>query len=178
MNCLITAWSLYAPEIRSWLRHRLGATTDVEDVLQDLFLKALRQGDRFCSVHNARAWLFEVARNMLADRLRVARETVVLPEDIPAPAFESETVDNLTACLYRVLSELSAEDCDAIMLCDIQAMSHAEYAQRKDLSLSATKSRLQRARKRLREQMTSACQLQFDEFGRVSDFVPRDTPLS
>jgi RNA polymerase sigma-70 factor (ECF subfamily) len=32
-------------------------------MLQDLFIKALRQGERFCAIGNARAWLFEVARN-------------------------------------------------------------------------------------------------------------------
>lgn len=61
---------------------------------------------RFCAVQNARAWLFEVARNTLADRLRVARDTVDLPDDLAAPAIETDTVDSLTACLPRVLSEL------------------------------------------------------------------------
>jgi RNA polymerase sigma-70 factor (ECF subfamily) len=41
------------------------------------------------------------------------------------------------------------------------------------LGLSAAKSRLQRARLRLRERMSLACQVQLDEAGRVADFVPR-----
>ena len=73
MNCLATAWTTHQPELRGWLRHRLSNSAEAEDLLQDLFLKALRQGERFCSVQNARAWLFEVARNTLADHLRVAR---------------------------------------------------------------------------------------------------------
>lgn len=48
--------------------------------MQDVFLGL--SGIR--SVRNARAWLFEVARNTLADRLRVARETMELPDDLPA----------------------------------------------------------------------------------------------
>ncbi len=67
-------------ELRGWLRHRLGNPAEADDLLQSLFLKALRQGERFCSVRNARAWLFEVARNTLADSLRVARLSVELPE--------------------------------------------------------------------------------------------------
>jgi RNA polymerase sigma-70 factor (ECF subfamily) len=66
MTCLTSAWALHEPELRGWVRHRLGNAQDVEDLLQDLFLKALRQGERFCSVQNARAWLFEVARNTFA----------------------------------------------------------------------------------------------------------------
>lgn len=173
MTCLTTAWSQHQRELRNWSRHKLRNQADVDDFLQDLFLKVLRQGDRFCSVQNARAWLFEVARNALADRLRQAREMVELPEDLEAPVEESEAVDALTACLPRVLSELSAEDREAITLCDLQGMSQAEFSRLKGLGLSAAKSRVQRARQRLREQMTQACRVQIDRTGHVADFVPR-----
>jgi len=173
MPCLTTAWTQHTPELRGWLRHRLGNPAEVDDVLQDLFLKALRQGERFGALHNPRAWLFEVARNLLADRLRVARDTVALPEDLSAPQDEPDTVDTLTTCLPRVLSELSAEDREAITLCDLQGMAQAEFARATGLSLSAAKSRVQRARQRLRAQMTLSCQVQVDEAGCVRDFVPR-----
>jgi len=173
MNCLTTAWTAHEPELRGWLRRRLGNPAEADDLLQDLFLKALRQGERFCSVQNARAWLFEVARNTLADRLRVARETVALPEDLPALVNEPDTVDTLTACLPRVLSELSAEDREVITLCDLQGMAQAEFARSRGLSLSGAKSRVQRARQRLHARMTQVCQVQLDGGGRVSDFVWR-----
>lgn len=173
MPCLTTAWTQHTPELRGWLRHRLGNPAEADDVLQDLFLKALRQGERFGALHNPRAWLFEVARNLLADRLRVARDTVALPEDLSAPQDEPDTVDTLTTCLARVLSELSAEDREAITLCDLQGMAQAEFARATGLSLSAAKSRVQRARQRLRVQMTLSCQVQVDEAGCVRDFVPR-----
>jgi len=64
MNCLTSAWTLHAGELRGWLRHRVGDDALADDLLQDLFLKALRQGERFCDLHNARAWLFEVARKL------------------------------------------------------------------------------------------------------------------
>lgn len=173
MNCLTSAWTLHAAELRGWLRHRVGNDALADDLLQDLFLKALRQGERFCDLHNARAWLFEVARNLLADQLRVAHHMVDLPEDLTAQSEDTDTVDTLTACLPRVLSELSPQDRDAITLCDLQGMAQADFARAKGLSLSAAKSRLQRARVRLRAQMNQACQVQMDEVGRVTDFVPR-----
>lgn len=173
MNCLTKAWTLHEPELRRWAWHRLGNPTDADDLLQDLFLKALRQGERFCSIQNARAWLFEVARNTLADHLRVARNTVELPGDLPAIVSQVDTIDTLTACLPRVMSELSAEDREAITLCDLQGMAQADFAKTHGLSLSGAKSRVQRARQRLREQMSQVCQVQLDQVGNVTDFVPR-----
>ena len=173
MNCLMTAWRQHEAELRGWLRHRLGNAVDAEDLLQDVFLKAVRQGERFCAITNARAWLYEVARNALADRLRLARNTVELPEDLSADAEEAAAVDSLAVCLPRVLSELSPEDREAITLCDLEGLPQDEYARRKGLSLPGAKSRVQRARKRLRERLTYACQVRLDATGQVSDFVPR-----
>ena len=43
----------------------------------------------------------------------------------------------------------------------------------KGLSLPGAKSRVQRARQRLREQLSAACQVKFDGAGQVCCFVPR-----
>ncbi len=173
MNCLMQAWRQHEAELRAWLRRHLGNGADAEDLLQDLFVKALRQGERFCSMENARAWLFEVARNAIADRLRVTRQMVELPDDLAAETSETAAVDDLAACLPRVLSELNAEDREAITLCDIEGITQQEYARRMGLTLAGAKSRVQRARKRLRERLTEACQVRFDASGHVVDFVPR-----
>lgn len=178
MNCLTQAWTAHAPELRHWLRHRTHDDALADDLLQDLFLRGLRQGPRFCDLHNVRAWLFEVARNLLADHFRVAHTAVELPDDLQAQSEDVATVDELTGCLPRVLSELGAEDRDAITLCDLQGMPQAEYARLRGFSLSAAKSRLQRARVRLRQHMSQACQVQLDTTGRVADFVPRTPSAS
>lgn len=145
-------------------------------MLHDLFLKALGQGERFCAVNNPRAWLFEVARNVFIDHARRARSSEPLPDDLPAPEFELAAVDGLSACLPRVLRELAAEDREAIELCDLGGMSQRQFAALKNLSLPGAKSRVQRARQRLRTQLLRSCQVRLDETGAVCCFVPRPSP--
>ena len=53
MNCLMTAWHENEAELRGWLRHRMGNPVCADDMLQDLFIKAMRQGERFCAIGNA-----------------------------------------------------------------------------------------------------------------------------
>ena len=173
MNCLMTAWDKHEAELRAWLRGRLGNAHDAEDMLQDLFLKAMRQDKKFCEITNARAWLFEVARNALADRLRLKKEQVELPDDLVAGHNETAAVESLAACLPRALSELSEDDREAITRCDLEGMTQEDYAHLKGLTLPGAKSRVQRARKRLREHLTGACQVKFDTAGKVCCFVPR-----
>jgi RNA polymerase sigma-70 factor (ECF subfamily) len=169
----MTAWHANEADLRGWLRHRLGNPVEAEDMLQDLFVKAMRQGERFCAIANARAWLFQVARNALADRMRLKRETIELPADLASEVEDVATVDSLVACLPRVLAELSPQDREAIVLCDLEGLPQDEYARRTGLTLPGAKSRIQRARRRLRERLTQGCQVRLDVAGQVSDFVPR-----
>lgn len=175
--CLMQAWGQHEAELLGWLHHRLGDRPQAQDLLQDVFLKALRQGARFCSVGNARAWLFEVARNTLTDHQRRQHPTVPLPDDLEDWAAEEPdslpVVDQLTGCLTRVLTEMPAADADIIRQCDLNGMPQADYAARQGLSLPATKARLRRARLRLKAQMTDACRIQAGPQGGVDAFTPR-----
>ena len=171
--CHNKAWRQHQAEIRNFLINRASAS-DADDLSQEVFLKALLLGKDFCRIDNPRAWLFHVARNLLIDRLRLSKEQVPLPDDLcelstPAP----DAVDLLSHCLPRVLSELSPEDREAITFCDMQAMTQKDYAARHGLTLPGAKSRLQRARLRLRSRLAEACQVSFDERGKVCCFVPR-----
>ncbi|MFN6961215.1 MAG: RNA polymerase sigma factor SigZ [Rhodocyclaceae bacterium] len=174
MNCIVEAWQKHETELRRFLRHRSGDDASAEDLLQEVFLRALRQKNGLCGIDKPRAWLFQTARNLLIDRLRLAKEQVELPDDLAEEAEEdAPVVDSLTQCLPRVLSELSTQDREAIELCDLEGMSQREYARRLGLSLPAAKSRVQRARARLKARMSEACQVSFDAAGKVEGFVPR-----
>jgi RNA polymerase sigma factor (sigma-70 family) len=131
------------------LRDRAGSDAEGDDLLQEVFLRALRQKNGLCGIDNPRAWLFATARRLLIDRYRLAREQAPLPDDLVAAEEEEPApVEGLVDCLPRVLAELSPQDREAITLCDIQGMTQQEYAQRVGLSLPAAKSRVQRARGR------------------------------
>ncbi|HKI61139.1 MAG TPA: sigma-70 family RNA polymerase sigma factor [Mariprofundaceae bacterium] len=173
MKCVIRAWHQHEGELRRWLIATLGNPNDAEDLLQDVFEKAMLQGERFCSLDSPRAWLFCVAKNALIDRYRLKREHIELPENMPVEEKQSDAVDDLSECLPRVLSELSQEDREAITLCDLNGMKQLDYAELKGLSLPAAKSRLQRARKKLRTTLEQNCKVRLSEAGKVCCFVPR-----
>jgi RNA polymerase sigma-70 factor (ECF subfamily) len=167
------AWAEHERSLRAWLLRQLHEQVHADDLLQDVFLKAMRRGKNFCSLENARAWLFEVTRNTLADHLRRRRDSIELPQDLPAEVGEpAAPVETLAGCLPRILSELSPEDREAITRCDLEGMSQADYAALVGVSLPGAKSRVQRARLRLREQLTCACKLRLDDQGKVCCFTP------
>lgn len=172
-SCIIRAWRAHENELRGYLVRRIGNTHIAEDLLQETFIKAMRQGEGFCNLDNARAWLFQVARNALVDAQRLHRETVEVSEDIPAPEAQIEPIVALGACVGRVLTELAPEDRDIIEQCDLNGMKQQDYAKSRQLTLATVKSRLLRARQRMRDKLSTNCKVQFDAQGRIESHVPR-----
>lgn len=183
--CVAEAWHTNEAELRGYLRHRLVDSAAADDVLQDVFVKAMRQGQGFCSLENPRAWLFQVARNALVDRARVNRphdeftnEMADQLADAAATLSDAtEPVDALATCVDRVIAELSPADATVLRDCDLRGLTQQEFAKAHQMTLAAVKSRLQRARQRLRVQLTQSCRVRFDTAGHVVDHVPRDPIL-
>ena len=176
-DCVAAAWQAHEGELRGYLRHRLADTDAADDVLQDVFVKALRQGQGFCTLDSPRAWLFQVARNALVDRLRTSHPhdplTDELSDTIAVDAQPVAPIDALADCLSRTLGELSAEDAAILRACDLEGRTQRAFAQAQGLSLPAVKSRLLRARQRLRGRISQACQVRFEADGSVGAHVPR-----
>jgi RNA polymerase sigma-70 factor (ECF subfamily) len=169
----LNAWQHHHAEIRAYLVHRASDPDLADDLLQEVFLKAMRQGEHFCTLDNPRAWLFEVARNALVDHVRRAKPSVPLPEDLADEKDDIAPVDELAGCVERSLSRLPPEDGDVIRRCDLDGMRLQAYADVNGLTLTAVKSRIQRARRRMRGIMVENCQVRFDEAGQVCCHVPR-----
>lgn len=169
--CVVSAWTLHEPELRAYLRHRLGDPAAADDVLQDVFVKAIRHQAAFCSLESPRAWLFHVARNALVDRVRTAHPAEPIEDHadrLEAPGPQApDPVDALAACLAAALERLPAQDAAILRACDIDGQSQREFAAAHALSLPAAKSRLLRARQRLRGELVQACGIRFDGEGRV-----------
>ena len=175
MDCLMKAWHENEQALKNWLIKSTSDGDKAEDILQDIFLKALKHKERFCSLDNSKSWLFTIARNSLIDQQRKPKLEVSSESALAEPTLEEKSQSillELQTCMTRVLSELDNNDREAIEFCDINGMNQNEFAKRKGLSLPAAKSRIQRARSRLRSGMVAKCQIQFDETG-VCGFTPR-----
>lgn len=174
MNAITEAWNAHQCELFRFVRARVGDADEAHDVVQEVFVRAIRQPGGLAAIDNPRAWLFQAARNLLIDRFRLTREQVPLPDDLVAETDTStRPVDTLTRCLPHVLSVLTVEDRDAITLCDLEGITQQAYAARSGLTLPAAKARVRRARQRLRSRLVELCGVRFDARGEVCCFAPR-----
>ncbi len=174
-SCLIHAWQAHSVELRAWIVRRLPANEDADDFMQELFLKSLRRQTHFCTLDNARAWLFTTARNQLVDHFRLRREHLELPPDLVVDEEEPAAVDLLSACLPQALDKLTPNEREVLTACDLEGRKQAAYARSHNLTLPAVKARLRRARQRLQACLLEDCQVRFDaDTGQICCFARLD----
>lgn len=175
--CLLETWHLVESELFLWLLKQSQNETLAFDLLQETFLRALQLHNGFCDISNQRAWLYQVSRNLLNDEWRRSAKQITLSDSFGDSLEEKTTdaiapVDSLAQCLPKALGRLTTEDRVIIESCDIIGMSQQEFAHSYGLTLSASKSRLKRARIKLKQTLKAHCQIRFDEQQRVCCFFP------
>lgn len=175
--CLMEAWLQHQSPLSLWLKSQTRDDSLAQDLLHDVFIRAMDQKQAFCEIRNTKAWLFRVAGNLMIDH---ARKQQALPmveevafEEPKFPLIDKDVVDKLAHCLPRVLNELAPQDSKLLKECDINGMTQQEFATRHGLTLSATKSRLLRARLKLKQQLSNSCQVKLDENQNVCCYTPR-----
>ena len=143
---------------------------EAEGVVQDSFLRLFERLDQFEGRSKLSTWLYRVAYNISIDRIRKRRPTVALADefeddDTPSPVILADWRDVperlLTAAeikdeLDKAIASLPQKYKVVFTLRDIEGLSTRETAVITDLSTSAVKVRLHRARLFLRERLAES----------------------
>jgi RNA polymerase sigma-70 factor (ECF subfamily) len=146
----------YEHRVRGVLLRLLRDARDVEEATQDVFVQAWRNLHRFRGDAAPFTWLYRIAVNeaLMRQRRKRLAETE-LDEAAGAPSSTTTLAAAETAELRGVqlfqISELPLEYRAPLVLRDLEGLSNEEVAAVLDLTVAAAKSRIHRARMRLRE---------------------------
>lgn len=127
----------------------------VEDLVQDIFLTAFAQIQRFDPLRGSfRTWIYRIARNHAFNASKKKRERL-LDEDPVIADLRSPSRDLLVkeafGRLDRALGELGFQDRVIFVLAEIDGLSYAEIARIEKMALGTVKSRLSRIKLKLRK---------------------------
>ena len=116
---------------------------DAEDVMQEVFVKALSRLNTLKDPDRARAWLLSIARRACVDRYRRGASATSLPADHPAPADDADPrIDPLHAAISRLPDDYR----ETISLYYLDGRNCANVAGVMGISEAAVRKRLSRAR--------------------------------
>jgi RNA polymerase sigma-70 factor, ECF subfamily len=160
--------------LRQFLWRRLSDPAAVDDVLQDTYLRIHRRADTLRDPGRLQGWVYQIARNAVIDHYRRQRDSVELPDSFPERLEDqNEAERDLARSLRDMLACLPDKYRQALYLTEFEGVSQADLAGRLGLSLSGAKSRVQRARDKLRAALLDCCHVELDRRGQVIHYEPR-----
>ena len=167
-------WHEFAAKLGQFIRARVSDPATADDILQDVFVKIQKRLGQLQDPARLESWLYLIARNAIIDHYRTRKETVEVPETLPAEAAENDPeVEGLKAAFRRMIYSLPEPYRDAIVLTELDGSTQQELADRLGISLSGAKSRVQRGRAQLKQMLNECCTFEFDRRGSVIGCAPR-----
>ena len=162
-------WKSFRSELLGYVKSKVNNVVLAEDLVQDVFLKIHLKSDELSEKENIKSWLYTITKNTIIDFYRKKKIPQNELNDIFAAdeKEEEEEILRFTKCLLPFIQKLPEQDKDAILKTDLGNLSQKEYAEQVNLSYTAIKSRVQRARKKLNTSFQNCCKLQFDENGKL-----------
>lgn len=192
------AWRELERELRPFVTRRV-SPADVDDVVQEIFVRLHRSGDELRDEERFGPWVMRVARNTITDHhrthgRRIAREAKAgdvvdgherddgvverVSNGVGALHEHEDTLDGspeqeLAAYAALFVAMLPSPYREALTLTELEGLSQKDAAELLGVSLPALKSRVLRGRAKLREALEDCCHVALDARRRVIGFEPR-----
>jgi RNA polymerase sigma-70 factor (ECF subfamily) len=162
-------YNLYASKLYNVAQKILSDAADAEETVQDVFWTAYRKAKTFQGNSRLSTWLYRLTVNAALGKIRRRKRSKETEYEELLPKFQkdghhavrpvvdwSDTVEQVyakqetQAMINQALDELKPLDRSIVVLSDLEGMSDKEIAAVSDLTVSAVKTRLHRARLFLR----------------------------
>jgi RNA polymerase sigma-70 factor (ECF subfamily) len=181
-----TAWAELHTNIRGFVARRVRQPADVDDIVQQVFLRVHQALPTLRDADKLHAWIYQTTRRIIVDHYRapVQRREVPAgmavdivaaeqPGDATVDEHEESALQELATCLKPLISKLAVADREALRLVEFEGLTQVEAARRLGLSVSGMKSRVQRARLHLRSALDDCCRIALDRRGGVLGYEGR-----
>lgn len=167
-------WLEYKNGLKFYILKKVKDDNIANDISHEVLLKIYKSCCSGRDIKNVRSWMFQIAHNATIDYLKKESKFI---NEVPE-VFEKEEyniykeTEELIEPLINLLPEKYAIP---LRLSDIEELKQAEVSKKIELSLAATKSRIQRARKLLKEKIIECSSLELDEKGMLISLEVKDS---
>ena len=187
-------WQQLHDALRAFIAKRVADETEVDDILQEVFLRMHRGIDSLKDRGRVVSWVYQITRHALVDHYRAPQRRRELPAGLavdmeaagialttPVIADGKDSGEHraeLAGCLRPMIDQLAKDYREALILVELEGLTQQAAAKRIGLSLSGMKSRVQRGRRQLKRELDECCLIQLDQRAGVADYTIRDPKRS
>jgi RNA polymerase sigma-70 factor (ECF subfamily) len=163
-----TIWIEFSESLKRFILSRVKDEDATNDLLQEVFIKIHLKMNTIKKQGSIKSWVFTITNNVINDYFKKNAKTVHLVSEVSDTETETHEKHSAIDCLKPLVKNLPPTYREAMLLSEIKGMKQTEVAKTLNISLSATKSRIQRGRDLLKQGFIDCCDYTLNEFGHLT----------
>lgn len=172
-------WNEFSFELGNYIKSKINNTHDAEDILQEVYIKIFRNIDKLENEAAVKSWLYKITRNTIIDFYKKKKDVSIAPENllnIEDPVIVEDNLnEEVSNHLKHMLFDLPEKYQEVYELYEHKNMKHKEIGEVLDISVSASKVRLKRAKDHFKKNLIECCDFEVDKYGNIIDYTKRGT---
>jgi RNA polymerase sigma-70 factor, ECF subfamily len=162
----LLTWNHIQNELKDFIYRKVKDKALAADLVQDVFIKVQTNLPQLKDKSKLSAWIYRITQHVVMDHFRRGA-ALIQPVNIDWESSQHEFNDCVAHCLNVLLETLPKKYGDALKLTELENLSQYEVAERLNISYSGARSRVQRARKLLKEKVEALYIIKVDAYGNI-----------
>ena len=163
-------WEEYKSSLFDYIKKRVADEDDAKDILHDVLLKSYQYCSKGKTVLYLKSWLYKITQNTIIDYHKKNNKNISLSIDIAKVQDEKSIIGEASDYIKVLLKLLPNDYAIPLYMSDIDGIDQKVIGESLGLTLSNTKSRIQRGRVKLKERFLECCVVSFGESGEMVSF--------
>lgn len=159
-------WDNLYDELLSFINLKVKDKSAAEDIVQDVFIKVHTKSHQVKETDKITNWIYQITRNAVVDHFRGQSKTIA-PVNVDWESDNHEFNDCVAYCLKKLMNTLPDKYRIPLELTEIDNVSQYEVAGRLNITYSAARTRVQRARKILKQKLDDLYRIKTDSYGNI-----------
>jgi len=171
-------WNAYSLELKFYIMRHVPDKYEAEDILQEVGIRIQKNASKIKDITNIKAWLYRITYNLIVDYFRGTNKYSFIEDinevSLPAtPEYENYNKE-MAECLLKLVEYLPLTYKEAIIESDYNGKKQSLLGQKWGLSNSGSKTRIQRARKKLKAVLLNCCEVKSDKAGNIIELCNKN----
>ncbi|NII26351.1 sigma-70 family RNA polymerase sigma factor [Pseudoflavitalea sp. X16] len=180
-NLVLTIRNNFEKELLDMVCRKVKHQDYCHDIMQEVYIKIMANLPKIEQADNMIAYLSRLTGNTVIDYYR--KNGKIMVEEEPDQLVAAETTEKpdtslklADCCLRPMIDSLPPIYRDALVMVELEGLKHRELAEKAGISLTNAKTRVQRAREKLKEIILQCCNYEFDTYGNIVSCCKKDQP--
>lgn len=162
-------WQEYRTRLVRFVRSKVHNDVAAEDIVHDALVKAWTKRSSLQNESALLPWLFQITMNAVRDHHRVRHHDVAVSDLDQEDQPTKDDLHHIAVCLASMIDSLDEPYRSALRRSEIDGVPMRVIAEELNISLSGVKSRVQRGKVKLREQVMECCEFEVNKRGQITN---------